>query len=329
VPTTQLPPWQQPPLQGSVGLHAAVHRPVVRLQAFPVGQSEAMLQPQSPPRQAEPLGLPEQLLHAPPELPQAAVEVPALQVAPPQQPPLQVCEPPHADTQLWVPGSQAWTPLQSPETLQPQVPPPATARHTPPAALDRQLVQVPPLAPQPACAVPATHRPLWQQPPWQAWVALQALVHWCVPRSQAFWLGQSAGPLQPQVVPIQRWPIALTVQSTQAAPAGPQAECAEPVAQVPPLQQPPEQGWVSLHEVTHWCIVRSQADPAEQSPVALQPQEPPLASAMQTAPIELEPQAAQAAPESPHFATAVPSTHVPPEQQPPLHNCVGEQLVTH
>lgn len=164
-------------MQGSVGLHEVVQVLVARLQALPVAQSEAMLQPQLPPMQAVPLGLPEQLTQAPPEEPQVGVVLPALQVLPAQQPPLQVWAPPHDNTQLWVPGSQACTPLQSPGRLQPQVPPPVTARHTPPAALAMQLVQLPPLAPQLACVVPPTQVPLWQQPPWQGWLAPQALVH--------------------------------------------------------------------------------------------------------------------------------------------------------
>jgi hypothetical protein len=235
VPRTQMPPWQQPPLQGSVGLHEVEQLLVVRLQAFPLGQSLATLQPQPPPMQAEPAELPAQLKQALPVAPQVGVEVPLLQVEPgdEQQPPLQGEDPLQVAVQLWLALSQAWTPLQSPAVLQPQVPPPATVRHTPPAALEAQLVQLEPLAPQLACVVPTAQVPLWQQPPWQGWVLLHTLVHWCMVVLQAMLVGQSAGPLQPQLVPIQRWPTALIVQSTQAAPAGPQAEWAEPVAQVP------------------------------------------------------------------------------------------------
>jgi hypothetical protein len=114
------------------------------------------------------------------------------------------------------------------------------------------------------------------------------------------------------------------LQSTQAPLVGPQAAGEAPIEQVPALQQPPLQGWLPLHEVTHWCIARLHDEPAGQSPVLLQPQLPPPLVARHCAPRLLVLQSAHSPPESPHTPSVVPATHWPFEQQPPLHGWVAE-----
>jgi hypothetical protein len=77
------------------------------LQAIPVGQSPATLQPQEPVvvSQADPLLAPVQTLHvAAPPIPQAALAVPCAHVfvAELQQPALQVADAPHAAEHMCV-----------------------------------------------------------------------------------------------------------------------------------------------------------------------------------------------------------------------------------
>src|SRR5262245_50883817 len=106
-------------------------------------------------------------------------------------------------------------------------------------------------------------------------------------------LGQSAAALQPQTLARHRWPVLVAVQSTQAPPVGPQAPGELPMLQVPARQHPPAQGWLGPQEVVHWCSARLQADPAGQSAVALQPQEPPPLVARQSTPRLLTAQSTQ------------------------------------
>ena len=62
---------QQPPLQGCAALQLAEQVWVVRLQAFPVGQSASDVQPQTPLTHWSPEALPVQLVHRPPVAAQA------------------------------------------------------------------------------------------------------------------------------------------------------------------------------------------------------------------------------------------------------------------
>jgi hypothetical protein len=69
-PATQVPPLQQPPLQGcEPSQPLALQTPPT--QALLAGQSPALLQPQAPLRQSGPFGLVAQLVQLPPPLPQA------------------------------------------------------------------------------------------------------------------------------------------------------------------------------------------------------------------------------------------------------------------
>jgi hypothetical protein len=197
VPGAQLPERQQPPLQGCTGLQSVVQWCVERSQDCCAGQSAGPLQPQPPATQAVPVGPALQSMQAKPLAPQVGVAMPALQVPPSQQPPLQGCDGLHEVVQVWTPRSQARELGQSEASLQPQAPPPATGRQLPPAGLVEQGVHAPPEAPQVWSAVPETHTPLSQQPPWQGCEALQLDVHWCRLRSQARPGPQSAALLQP------------------------------------------------------------------------------------------------------------------------------------
>jgi hypothetical protein len=134
LPGAQLPNWQQPPLHS---VWAASPQPVSQrcvevLQAWLLGQSVATLQPQvplthewpnelvlqsvepeqpqaAPPTQAVPCGAAVQLAQELPALPHAGCAVPARQVPPAQQPPLQMVwlAPPHAVPHWWVEVLQA------------------------------------------------------------------------------------------------------------------------------------------------------------------------------------------------------------------------------
>jgi hypothetical protein len=76
-PPTHAPaPLQQPPWQGCAPLHAVVHRCTPLSHAIPVGQSPAVLQPHTPPRQAWPWVEVVQSTHTPGP-PHALAEVPA------------------------------------------------------------------------------------------------------------------------------------------------------------------------------------------------------------------------------------------------------------
>jgi hypothetical protein len=76
-------------------------------------------------------------------------------------------------------------------------------------------------------------------------------------------------------------------------------------------------------------VVTSQAAPAVvpvaagQSVVTLQPHAP----ATQAWPVAALAQSEQAVPSVPHLSFAVPATHVPAEQQPPLQGWFAEQIV--
>jgi hypothetical protein len=78
--------------------------------------------------------------------------------------------------------------------------------------------------------------------------------------------------------------------------------------------------------LVHTWRTESHAKPPGQSDCALQPQKPPLAFVMHTPPIALPTHEAHSIPAAPHAAIVVPLAQMPPEQQPPLHGCVAEQL---
>src|SRR5579871_1884927 len=93
VPGAQVPPLQQPPLQGELVEHVVEQVPP--LHADPVGQSASVRHPQTPPLHTPPLTTPPpQEVQAPPSLPQALFAVPGVQVPLPppvddmQHPPL-------------------------------------------------------------------------------------------------------------------------------------------------------------------------------------------------------------------------------------------------
>jgi hypothetical protein len=91
--------------------------------------------------------------------------------------------------------------------------------------------------------------------------------------------------------------------------------------QHPPLQPvlaPPQSCW-------HEWIAIEQAFSREQSEAAPQPQTPPTQALL----LPWVAQSVQAPPLVPHAAAAIPTTHVPPAQQPPLHVWFCEHDVAH
>jgi hypothetical protein len=139
-----------------------------------------------------------------------------------------------------------------------------------------QSRQVLPAEPQAPGSVPAPHTPALQQPPLQGCVRLQVVVQVLFERLQAEPRAQSVVWLQPHLPPpatsSHRVPEGSPRQSSQVLPVLPQAICVVPATQVPALQQPPLQSCVGLQLVVHLCEPVSQASPAGQSLVTLQPQ---------------------------------------------------------
>jgi len=91
--------------------------------------------------------------------------------------------------------------------------------------------------------------------------------------------------------------------------------------QHPPLQAvlaPPQSVW-------HEWIVNEQAVSEAQSVPALQPQSPPTHARL----VLPDAQSVQAPPFVPQAAAAVPTTQMPPAQQPPLHVWSAEHDVVH
>jgi hypothetical protein len=92
--------------------------------------------------------------------------------------------------------------------------------------------------------------------------------------------------------------------------------------QQPPLQPvfatPPQSCW-------HEWIAIEQAFSEAQSAAAAQPQTPPMHAVL----LPCVAQSEQAPPLAPHAAAAIPATHVPPAQQPPLHVWLCEHAVVH
>jgi len=143
---------------------------------------------------------------------------------------------------------QAWPVGQSVATLQPQTP---LARQAVPVVLPAQSTQAPPLLPHAVSLAPAPQVPLVaaeQQPPLQAWVELQSVVHRPAPVSQAMPVGQSLVWVQASAhCPPAGGPVTaaqdrrLAVQSVQAPPSAPQVVSAVPTLHWLELQQPPLQ----------------------------------------------------------------------------------------
>jgi hypothetical protein len=148
VPFEQSPPAQQPPLQvaPTVTLHASPHTPA--RQAWLTGQSaEVTHGPHVPVTVHEPASHGEQ---APPVSPQAVDVVPGWQTVPSQQPPLQVRLP--VQLEEHVPEDPQALPLEQSSSLtQPHLP---LVRHAEPFS-PVQMLQLPPLPPHAAGAVPA------------------------------------------------------------------------------------------------------------------------------------------------------------------------------
>jgi hypothetical protein len=87
---------------------------------------------------------------------------------------------------------------QSVTVLQPQAPPMHCAPSEPP-----QVLQLAPVAPQAAGALPATQLVPSQQPPLHTSPLAQLVEQVCDDRLQAVPLGQSPGTLQPHTPPVQ------------------------------------------------------------------------------------------------------------------------------
>jgi hypothetical protein len=117
--------------------------------------------------------------------------------------------------------------------------------HSLPSEDDAQPTQAPPVEPQAFIAVPSVQVPvveplgMLQQPPLQGRVAVQVVVHFAVAGLQAVPIGQSAGPLQPQVPSVrQAWPLVSALQSTHIEPPTPLPQVVSEMPwQVPPMQQ--------------------------------------------------------------------------------------------
>jgi hypothetical protein len=214
-----------------------------------------------------------------PLLPQALPAVPAAQVLPLQQPPLQLvwAASPQVVSQTWVSLLHALLGGQSPCWLHPQAP----LRHTWPAlaaaqlaahwwllqqvpppqpplpTLPQALVQAPaaqvgmplahtahapPVVPQAPLAIPMTQLPAWQQPPLHMeWFASpHGVSHTWVIVLQDVVAGQSVALLQPHAMPPrQTWPAGDVEQLTQADPSAPQETLVVPGTHVRLTPQQP------------------------------------------------------------------------------------------
>ncbi len=107
----------------------------------------------------------------------------------------------------------------------------------------------------------------------------------------------------------------------QASPLAPHAPSLMPVTQVVPLQQPPLQMVVvPLHEAEQACVAGLHASLAGQAALVAQAQVPPKQ------PCEAA-HVPQRSPLTPQAPTVLPVTHVPDEQQPPLHGLDEPQAV--
>ncbi len=262
VPIAQVPLEQQPPLQGELLLQLVLQVFCTESQAWPIGQSAALLQPHLPATQAGPAALLVQSTHWVPLPPHDLPVVPGSHVplfAAVQQPE------PHG---VFIPQEVTHTLLvhdelpfgQSLNMLQPHWPPPIVARQTWPIPLLLHEPQRPPPEPQAMVAVPALQTPALQQPPLQVWVIEQTVVHFLVLASHAISAGQSAATLQPQAPAMHCEPLLLPAQLAQR-PEVPQSPLVTPVTHLllPESQQPPLQVWAMVQVVVHCLRFASQA----------------------------------------------------------------------
>jgi hypothetical protein len=314
VPATHRPFAQQPPLHGDEALHAVPHVCVELSQAKPAGQSSALTQPHCPLGMHAGDGM-AQATQLTPE-PQAAAVLPGRQLPPEQQPELH----------RWV--ALHWG--------APQWPPVGAAMHT--SSLGSQLAQKPPPAPQLKTLlppVPAVHALVLgsQQPSLQSVCAAspQPASQTWVTVLQAESSGQSAATLQPQPRPAtHNFPDADVEQSRQTPLGATHAVLALPAMQlsVAGSQQPP------LQPLTNGAQLPVHRPPAQassegQSPADTQPQVWPPPATTHRWPADGLLQSAQAAPVEPQAPVSAPATQLPAaEQQPPLHGCDAEQVVT-
>ena len=277
-----------------------------------------------------------QAVHARPFAPQAPLLVPATQVVPPQQPPLQaVCWlSPQVVSQVFVIVLQALPEGQSVAVVQPHKPD-RQAEPALPGAV--QSAHTTPLAPQAVWAVPITQvfAPTEQQPPLQGVFASQAVPHRCVVVLQALPAGQSAAVLQPHFCEFTRqaWPFALTEQSTHVVPGAPHALTLLPGRQFCVFEQHPPLHGEFTEQVEVQSMLVQDCD-CGQSMTVPQPQKPPPMVPRQMLPLvpfwRPAGQLAQVPPLLPQAVAPVPITHVPPiaaVQQPPLHGLFTSQAV--
>jgi hypothetical protein len=239
-----------------------------------------------------------------------------------QQPPLQGWVDEHAVVQVPVATSQAWSAGQSVATAHPHVP---LARQALPVGSPVQEKHAAPVVPHAVFTLPGPQEPPFlQQPPLHGWLAEHAFVHVPVATSQAWSVGQSPVTAQPQLPPARHSsPSGLPTHETHPPPA-PHAPCAVPGAQVPPLQHPPLQGSVGEQVLPQTPLVLSHASSVGQS---VGPAHPHVPLDRHATPDGLPAHDEHAVPEAPHAVIAMPGTHMPASQQPPLHGWLDEQVV--
>jgi hypothetical protein len=255
-------------------------------------------------------------------------------VPPLQQPPLHAWLPEQALVH-WsgVPAPlHAVPPGQSPAAAHPHAPPPVTVSHAVPPPFPTHVAQAPPVEPHVVCPVPALQVFVESQhPPLQVSPPAQLVEQTCDVVLHACPVGQSDDVLHPQVS-FDRHTGVLPEQIAQV-PLVPHAPFVVPPTHVVPLQQPPLQGAVAEHVVTHAWVVVSHAIPEPQSVAELHPHVPPVDPAMHASPtldggVPLH--AAHVPPLSPHAAGARPVVQVFDEpQHPPLHGWLAEHDVVH
>jgi hypothetical protein len=266
LPLTQVPALQQPPLHGWLASQVVVHA-LVTLHASPIGQSPTTLQPQLPAMHCAP-SAPPQVWHIAPELPHALTMLPATQLVPLQQPPLQVWPLAQLVEHRCVVVLHALPLGQSPGSVQPHAPPMQLC----PFALEVQSRQLP-LAPHALGVLPGWQVPPEpQQPPAHGCVGPQKVVHLCAPTSHEPPGGQSPPELQPQLPAMHTLPRLDFEQSWQVLPSAPQVVSELPKVQVPLAQQPPLHNTVGVQVALHLWVDGSHASPIGQSPTTLQPQ---------------------------------------------------------
>jgi hypothetical protein len=348
LPGAHVPPLQQPPLHAVCPApHAVLHVCVVVLQALPVGQSVAALQPHvgvAPVSHTCPIGFPVQSAQMP-AAPHAFDAVPATHWVPLQHPALHAVWPalPHVVLQVCVVVLQESPVGQSDAALQPHAR--VDAMHTDPAAFPWQLTQAPD-PPHAVLLVPGWHElPDPQHPAVQGEAGSE---HEKVQRSvvvlqPALFAGQLALVAHPHCPPPVTTSQALplvpavkpAVQLAQRPPLFPQDAVSVPTWHVPPVaaeQQPPLQGCDVLQLVVHVLVVVSHASSAGQSAAVRQPHAFDGVPTTHAEPLALPVHDAHVAWPVLQVVAAVPALHDPlVVQQPPLHavSCGAPHAVVH